>query len=251
MAIESKPKILIVTPTADHKDYCLKDWAESIRNLSYDNLDMLVIDNSKDKNHINEFSKYKFRPKTFITHIERTEKHSDIRHLMKDCNNFGNAFAIKNGYDYILSIESDVFAPCKNAVQILLSHKKEVVGFDYFIAQYHKSTPVVFTRISESSYFTNDVQGTLKSGFLLHDGKLKRVPNLGLGFILIRRSVFIETPFRIDDSEWRISCNNFAHADTFFHIDLQKKGVPTWCDTRYMCEHRNQNWNDVLQKETQ
>jgi len=250
MAIKNKPKVLIVTPTADHKDYCLSDWADNICGLSYDNLDMLIIDNSKDKNHIDEFSKYKFRPKTFITHIERTEKHEDIRHLMKDCNNFGNAFAIKNGYDYVLSVESDVFPPCKNAVEILLSHKREVVGFDYFIGQYHNSMPVVFERLSNDFFFTNDVQSTAKSGLLNHDGKLKIVPNLGLGFLLISRSVFSEIPFRVDDSEWSLKdSKNFAHADTFFHVDLQKKGIPTWCDTSYICTHKNQSWIRILEKD--
>jgi len=246
MAMKNKPKILIVTPTADHKDYCLEDWSKSIRDLTYSDLDMLIIDNSADKNHVDYFSKFKFRPKTFVTHIERTEKHADIRHLMKDCNNFGSAFALKNGYDYILSIESDVFAPCKNAVEILLSHNKEVVGFDYFIGKYHNSMSVVFNRASKTNYIINDVQSDVRSSFLLHDGTLKKVPNLGLGFLLIRKSVYATIPFRVDDSEWAINCSNFAHADTFFHIDLEKAGIPVWCDTKYMCEHRNQSWTKLL-----
>lgn len=249
MEIGLNPKILIVTPTANHKDYCLDDWSKSISELTYDNLDMLIVDNSSDKNHLQEFKKYKFRPKTFITHLERTEEDKDIRVLMLRCNELTRKFAIKNNYEYIISIESDVFAPCKNAIEILLENKKDVVGFDYFIGQYHNSMPIVFNRVSTSTYFTNDVQGNWMSGLLLHDGKLKEVPNLGLGFLLISKAVFRKIPFRVDDEEWHISSENFSHADTFFHIDLAKNGIPIYCDTRYLCEHRNQSWKKILEIE--
>jgi len=230
MATDSKqPKILIVTPTANHKDYCLKDWAKSINELTYDNMDMLIIDNSLDPNHVKEFDKYKFRKNTFITHIPRKETDIDLRHHMARCNEISRVFALKNGYDYIISIESDIFAPCKDAVEKLLAHNKEVVGFNYFVGQYHKSIPLVFQRVSNNTYFINDVKSSHMSGFFLHDGKLKEVPNLGLGFILIKRSVFQEFEFKIDDNEWHINDADKSHYDTHFHYELQKRGIISWC----------------------
>ena len=243
--MKSKPKILIVTPTSSHKDYCLEEWSKSIRDLTYNNLDMLIIDNSDDKNHVDYIKTFKFRDKTAVVHLPKTKEHKDIRYIMKDCNNLGNYIATQNNYDYILSIESDVFAPCKNAVEILLSHNKEVVGFNYFISEYHKSVPVTFRLASETTTIINNVQSNWRSAFILHDGKLKKVPNLGLGFLLIKNTVFTQIPFRIDDN-WIIDCENFAHADTFFHIDLQKKGIDIWCDTKHICEHKNKSWRKIL-----
>jgi len=247
--METKPKILIVTPTSYHKDYCLEKWAYSISQLTYDNLDILILDNTLENEHVNIFNKFKFRPNTYVMHVPKRDTDKDIRFTMLRCNEISRIFAIKNNYDYILSIESDVFPPIVNAVEILLEHKKEVVGFDYFIGQYHNSMPIVFNRLSENTYFKNDTQGTYMSGLMLHDGTLKEVVNLGLGFVLISRSVFATIPFRVDDNEWVIDCENFAHADTFFHIDLQKNGVPIYCDTRYICRHMNQSWKKVLQIE--
>lgn len=249
MEMKINPKILIVTPTAAHKDYCLEDWAKSINSLTYENLDILILDNSENKEHVKELSKYKFRENTFIVHVEKTEKDIDIRYLMTRCNELSRRFAINKGYDYILSIESDVFAPCKNAVEILLSHRKDVVGFDYFIGQIHESMPVVSHRVSDTTYYTNDIQNDWLGGMLLHDGNLKEVVNLGLGFILISRAVFANIPFRTSDTDWHISNKNKAHADTFFHIDLQQNGIPIYCDTSYICTHRNSRWSEVLKKE--
>lgn len=243
------PRVLIVTPTANHKDYCLKDWAKSISELTYKNLDILILDNSEDKEHVKEFAKYEFRENTYIVHVERNDSDKDIRYLMARCNEMSRRFALNKGYDFILSLESDVFPPCKNAVEILLSHNKEVVGFDYFIGHYHLSHPVVFNRLTENSYFTCDVQPSLLSGFLSHNGKLNPVPNLGLGFLLISKTVFCEFEFKIDDEVWHIDNDNFAHFDTFFHLELNKRGIPIYCDSRYMLEHRNQNWRNILEKE--
>jgi len=244
-----KPKILIVTPTAHHKDYCLREWAKSISELTYDNLDILILDNSEDKKHAENFLGYKFRPKTYIMHVPKIEKDKDIRYHMARCNEISRVYAIKNNYDYILSIESDVFAPVKNAVEILLSHNREVVGFTYFIGKHHNSMLVCLNRISENTYFKEDALGDWQSGLLFMDGTLKECVNLGLGFVLIKRSVFTQIPFQINDEEWHIETENFAHADTFFNIDLQKKGIPIYCDTNYICEHQNQSWGKVLESE--
>jgi hypothetical protein len=245
--MNNPPKILIVTPTADHKDYCLPQWSKSIAELTYPRLDILIIDNSKDKNHVKEFEKYEFRKNTFITHIERTEKHKDIRYLMCECNEIGRNIAIKSDYDFILSIESDVFAPRKDAVEILLSHRKEIVGFDYFIGQYEYSVPVVSNHVNPQQMLENTVQYTYQSGLEVHDGTLKRVHSLGLGFVLIARSVFTEVPFTINDKEWVIDTDNFAHADTFFYVETRRRNIQTWCDTRYMCSHRNSSWFKIYE----
>ncbi len=41
------PKVLVGCPTSDYKEECLEEYAEAVKNLSYDNYEVLLIDNSK------------------------------------------------------------------------------------------------------------------------------------------------------------------------------------------------------------
>ena len=46
------PKILLALPTSSHKDYCLNDFTKMLKSLTYPNLHIYIVDNSKDKNHV-------------------------------------------------------------------------------------------------------------------------------------------------------------------------------------------------------
>ncbi len=44
-------KILVGCPTAEVKEYCLKQYAEAVKSLSYNNYNILLVDNSADSNY--------------------------------------------------------------------------------------------------------------------------------------------------------------------------------------------------------
>ena len=47
-------KILVGSPVNEMYDYCIKDYADAIRSLSYSNYDILLVDNSKDDSFYNK-----------------------------------------------------------------------------------------------------------------------------------------------------------------------------------------------------
>ena len=50
-------KILIGCPTSAHKKYCLKEYINSIKSLTYKNFDVLIVDNSENDKYFNEIKK--------------------------------------------------------------------------------------------------------------------------------------------------------------------------------------------------
>lgn len=251
---KTRKRVLICTPTSAYKDYCLPQWAESIKNLTYD-ADLLIIDNSADKEHCKVFSKYDFGRKTFIASLPPSADDYDLRYTMCRCNNYAMNYSIENGYDYMMSIESDVIAPIDNAIEILLSHKKAVCGFAYFIGFYHNSKPIIESEFKiDSKHFVDYFSHDCYEQFFNFDGSLRKVPNLGLGFVLIDlRQVFSKIP------KFRVSMDGFVlqkpsdkiHADTFFYVDLKSVGIDTYCDTRYICRHLNKKWKNIWKQEEQ
>ena len=46
-------KILIGCPTSEHKAYCLKEYLEGLKNLTYKDVNFIIIDNSKTDEYYN------------------------------------------------------------------------------------------------------------------------------------------------------------------------------------------------------
>ncbi len=44
---EKHPRILVGSPVYSDKKYVTPNWIESVRNISYENYDILVVDNSR------------------------------------------------------------------------------------------------------------------------------------------------------------------------------------------------------------
>lgn len=246
-------KVLIVTPTSAYKDYCVVDWAKAIGELTYP-ADVLIIDNTADDGeHCRYLGKLKFGKKNVaIMHAPPMNKEKDLRFTMCRCNNLGLWYALENGYDYYMSIESDVFPPCNDAIERLISHQKEVVGFNYFINKWHFSTSVSGGRFKISNNMVIDyIPKTCLDAFFDCTGEVVPVTGLGLGFLLIDMKVFDKVPcFRVSENQFLTQKkDDMIHADTFFHTDLACVGITPYWDTRYTCEHRNQKWSDVWNME--
>ena len=123
------PKILVGTPVYSGKDYIAPAWVESVKNLSYSNYDLAVVDNGKyNTKFLKIFLKNKIRiirSKNFENPIKRV---TVARQKLYD-------YAIDNGYDYLLSIEQDILVP-KSIIKDLLFHKKLIVGTPYPVSAY-------------------------------------------------------------------------------------------------------------------
>ena len=229
------PKILVAAPTSDIKDYCYNDWKDSIKSLTYPNLDYLIVDNSPGTGYQNKISK------DFLCfHIEPNPMKSN-RIIVYECQNKIRDYVISKNFDFLMFIESDIFAP-SNVIEHLLSFKKHVIGCMYFVGQSFQSKPMIF-EVQDFGYFRLSKPQNLFKSFDFCDGTIKEAYQIGFGCILISSWIIKKIPFRIDFNDPAKS-----HADTYFHDDLRTKGVKCYLDTSTICEHRNLDWHKVYQK---
>ena len=53
------PKVLVGCPTSFHKEYALKQYADAVKSLNYDNFDVLLVDNSQDDVYLNKIKEHR------------------------------------------------------------------------------------------------------------------------------------------------------------------------------------------------
>jgi hypothetical protein len=224
-------KVLIATPTSEHKDYCFKDWAYMVKHLTYPS-NILIVDNS-----INPLYHKKIKNEGFNVVYAPALEGELLKETMCRCNNICRDYVLAEKFDYMFSLESDVFIP-DNTIEYLLSLKRKVCGLPYFIGHVFESKVLAF----EIEDFGGDVITQTYSAdraFLeLFDGSIKNVYQPGIGCLLIDRSVLDKVKFRIGDE-------TNAHADVFFHIDLKKLNINVYVSTALMAHHQNGNWTKI------
>ena len=126
------PKVLICSPTAEIKDYCFKDWLANVRGFSYPSsrYDIFLADNS-ETNHY-----YKYLIKQGIKTEYIKTKGRTLMERMALSHEACRQYAIRNKYDIILHLETDVFVR-KDIIETLLFHRKKVIGILYHILHLH------------------------------------------------------------------------------------------------------------------
>lgn len=153
---------------------------------------------------------------------------------MKDSHNACRSHFLRGGYDYLLHLETDVF-PGSNIIETLLFHNKQVVGalYDRDEGRWRKlCLQKRFYQAPGNIKCFNFVNGE-EIGFV--DGSVKEVAHVGLGCVLIHRSVLQEIEFRFVPGE---DC----HPDSYFQADCFKLGIKIYADTNSQCEHQNRTW---------
>tara|TARA_Y100000310_G_scaffold144893_3_gene144248 strand:+ start:58977 stop:59738 length:762 start_codon:yes stop_codon:yes gene_type:complete len=228
---DNKPKILIGAPTAAPYMYCLAEYVARVKELSYDNYDVVLVDNSETEGYkevIESFGIKAIRAPEFI---------SDSRERLAASRNILRKKALDEGYDYFLSLEQDVIPP-KDIIEQLLQHKKKVMTGVYFkpvllnlahkgevVKQVKKLMPLLGGFIPGMQekmhwYSAEEVTGR----------KIIQVRFSGLGCVLMHRDVLEKIKFRV---EKRVFC----HDDVWFSHDLYDKGFALFCDTYVKCKH--------------
>ncbi len=239
------PKILLAFPTSDKKDYCFQEFLEQLSCFTYPNLDILMIDNSsynrKEWLH-RQFKKYNLQNK--ISYYYFNPKVLSFREMIRDCHNLIREQVLQNGYDFLYSLESDHFT-APNTIEHLLSFKKKVVGLPYFIGTGFESM-YICSRTEMCSNIALEIALTSDLGFLYTNGQLKKTHQVGLGNVLINRSVLEKIEFRIE-TEGQYNLETYFD-DQFFYNDCQKLGIPVYVDTGNMSYHWNVHWNKLIKK---
>ena len=224
------PKVIIVAPTNQVKEYCQFRWIEQVLNLNYSNYSIYLSDNTLSDDFANKIMSYNIK----VGRVNPTNKSNSqyIADSHEQCRNY----AIEQGADYILHWEVDLFTDNKFIIQDLLFHNRLVVGCLYHIGQGEKSYLCVThknKRDNESSisvYINKSF-----SDILFVDGNLKDVFSCGLGCTLIHKSVFEKVKFRSDFKQT-------YHPDSCFAEDCYYLKIPINVDTSILLKHENSRW---------
>jgi len=219
-------KILIGCPTSDYHAYCLKEYIEGIKALSYPDADILLVDNSKDDKYIEEIKKYGVKAIKSPYVESARDRIINSRNLLIDKFLEGN-------FLFFFSLEQDVIPP-KDVIERLLAHKKKIISGVYFAEKnltegdFHKRVllPVLYDFVEKDGRDVPDKMRFFREDEL--DGSLKEVKTAGLGCLLIHRSV-------LEDIKFRYEKNGFD--DVFFCQDARAKGFKIFADTSIICKH--------------
>lgn len=204
------PKVLVATPTWFRKDYCLDEFADAIKNLSYPNYDILIADTSPD-DYIKKIEE-KNLPVVKSPYIDELRLNTrNARNILR------SEFLIK-GYDYFLSVESDNIPP-KDIIERLMSYKKDVCAAWYML---RTGIPSISTK---SPYESR----TVVIPNMNEMPEIFKVFMAGLGCVLIHKSVLEKISFKVfrkfDNTDREIKWWD----DVWFYIDCMKFGIEVWC----------------------
>lgn len=220
-------KILVGCPTSIHKAYCLNEYLENVKNLSYKNFDFVLVDNSKSDGY------YKKLKEKGINVI-KDKYFENARDRIIHSRNILREKCLNEGYDYFLSLEQDIIAP-KDVIERLLKHKKEIIsGLYFYLGDDNKTLlPVVWIHHKGKYARRLDVDEVM-------DNKLIEVITCGLGCVLIHRKVLEKVKFRYvkEKPGWD---------DIWFSEDARKNNFKVFVDTSIKCKHytRGMNWSKI------
>ena len=246
MKMENK-KILIGCPTANFKEYCLDEYIKGLKNLSYPNFDLIVVDNSKTNDYFETLKKKINKeaiPNAKNIEIIKDEFKERARDRIVSSRNIIRQKVLDGKYDCFLSLEQDIVAH-KDIIERLLD------GLEKIKEQSNKEIKII-----TAVYFNNQVIGLKqilaplvyvehfmdKTGMMfipkhrLLEGKIIPIKACGIGCILIHRDVLEKVKFRYEGK---------GFDDMMFCKDSIEKGFDIWCDCSLIVEHFPGDWTNI------
>jgi len=226
------PKVLVGCPINIAKNYCMERWLNMVTNLSYPNYDLYLVDNTEDRGyHKNLRRKHCVK----IDYVEPGKK--ELRFILAECFEKIRQRAVKRNYDYLMLIECDIFPPYQ-IIELLMAHRKQVVGTSYFTEHGSKTAMqlLYLDSITNKDFVSRYMNFDQVRKF--YNGKLNRTFANGNGCILIERSVLEKLTFRVTETET-------GFPDSFFHKDLFLLGIENYVDTSIIPLHLNSSWDNI------
>ena len=232
--MQNNKKVLVGCPTSDYHEYCLKEYIGAVKNLSYENYNVVLVDNSKD-------SKYFEKLKSHGLNVIKGPYLENAKERIIISRNILRKYFLDNGYDYFLSLEQDVIPP-KDIIERLLNTKKKIISAIYFTyvkkGNETRVLPVVWSKIKGQYRYLMQSEELYKG--------VKKVAVTGLGCILIHKSVLKNIEFRYKE-EYP------AFDDVYFGLDCKNKRLNIYANTNLICKHliknRPWNWDDLIKNQ--
>ena len=216
-------KTLIGIPTYDKKDYCWVEFVSSIKRLK---TPVYMVDTSEEIDSL----RYDAEEEGFYyKHIQEEKR---MNRVIKARNEIID-YAIKNNYDYILFVDSDVIVP-KDTIERLMDSIKEnsiVSGFYIVTNKLGLPTPAAKFYV-EDQVFKIHVRDFLP---VLIDNEVHDVDAIGMGCCLMSKEIFTKYKFRCERGEY----GDVTKAeDICFCDDISKDNIKILFDTSLVCAHK-------------
>ena len=220
-------KVLIGIITSDRKDYCLDMFTQTIMNLNTIGLetDIVLIDNSEDPLYKN-----KLEDKGFYVIHNPWQRY--VRDRITSSRNLLREITLKGNYDYLFSVDSDIFLR-KEELQRLISYDKKFVFGPYPIKLDKIGVKLAVQRSPKIFYNLNMIGlGLIKTGAV------------GMGCTLIHREILEKVKFRNDPKTLT------TKEDILFCDDALKLDYSIWTDFSKLISHMNTGWADIILNES-
>ena len=228
------PKVLVAAPTYSGKHYIFPEWYKNITKLDYPNYDWLIVDNSKIESYAIKLRREGYKK---VIHVPRG---GNSRVAIARASEYIRRYALDNGYDYLLFVETDLIPP-KDIIQTLISHRRDVIGCVYEIgitgSKSAPRRPLIYHKTQTENGMglqmlpINEAYDMVKTG-------VRETKACGFGCTLLKRNILEKYPFKY-------SKTNRLHTDMIFYWELDMDNVPVYIDTDIIVPHFNQNWNIV------
>ena len=225
--MKKEPLVLVAAPVWEGHKYCIKRYLDRVKNLSYHNYKVLLVDNSKGK----KFFRYLVAQK-FIKVLKSPFTDNPIERIALARNYIVDYLLTHPEYKYLMSIDTDTIIP-RNGIEKLLKHKKDLVGFLCHMG------------------FKNKQPAVLKTGHILHNGRfglnhysweeirkmksLQKVYGTSIGCLLIHRKVFE------DGVKFRYTPAIHIGEDLWFYGEVAQHGFNMYLDKTVRVLHLNRD----------
>jgi hypothetical protein len=239
--VELNRKVLIAAPIGGQKQYSINQWFEWIANNDYENFDICICVNGKDRHLLVEkleqveiTHKYGAEKRIKILDLKNSDKLSVIQKITYSREKI-RRFAVENGYDYIFFLDTDTIPVHLNVIQRLIAWNQQVVSGVYF----YKGTrqPVIIDRWTHTNITLEMLEEAANKGELLE------VWGFGFGCVLFRKDIFSVAKFDYDlFGEERTDDFGYVHV-------IEQLGVKRWLDSSILCQHLQNPEQENMKKE--
>jgi len=224
--------------------YCIDEFLDAVRMLSYSNYDVLLVDNPRLEDFYREL-----RKREGVEVIwDQTKEELPVKRLVSSRNKILE-YAVENGYDYVFMLDSDVIPP-KNIIEELLQWKKDIISGLYY--NYFKSSgqikllPVAwmevtareFVRMQEQVKFPTTIQShrDLQRHMTQEEAESDNVYEVlypSAGCMLLSKSVFSKIRYGVPKAPDGVVGTD----DIYFIKKAREAGFSVFCYTKMKCEH--------------
>ena len=260
-------KVLVGSPISKHHAYCINEYIKGILSLTYQNFDVLLIDNSDDDKFYNELLK-----KVDGTKIKVIRAGNDIQSIKNKlafCRNILRKKVIDKNYDFLFCIDQDIVCPIDSIERLIESNKEVISGIYYSYFRRGKETiqrPVLYRGLNEEEIkiikkdknklesinkyiydYLVSVNWDLNKVMLkfsnedVAGNKVIPIKSAGTGCVFISNSVLKQIEFHTNENEEGFD-------DVIFFRDVENLGIQAYAHTAIKCFHsietRPWSWED-------